>query len=109
MLTYEQQTEKLLSKRQAVLDRIEYIGHTVNFRTHKKSCKNKKRVDNPKEDWLIFEHTHEPIITQKEFDLVQELRMNKRRPTKHEEVNPFSGICYCADCGKKCICVVRQP
>ena len=51
--------------------------------------------------WLIFENTHEAIITQQEFDLVQELRKNKRRPTKHEEVNPFSGICYCADCGKK--------
>ncbi len=84
-----------------ILEKPEYAGHTVNFRTHVKSYKNKKRVDNPKEDWLIFENTHEPIITQQEFDLVQELRKNKRRPTKHEEVNLFSGICYCADCGKK--------
>lgn len=84
-----------------ILEKPEYAGHTVNFRTHVKSYKNKKRVDNPKEDWLIFENTHEAIIPQQEFDLVQELRKNKRRPTKHEEVNPFSGICYCADCGKK--------
>ena len=84
-----------------ILEKAEYCGHTVNFRTHVKSYKNKKRVDNPKEDWLIFENTHEAIITQQEFDLVQELRKHKRRPTKHEEVNPFSGICYCADCGKK--------
>ena len=84
-----------------ILEKAEYCGHTVNFRTHVKSYKNKKRVDNPKEDWLIFENPHEAIITQQEFDLVQELRKNKRRPTKHEEVNPFSGICYCADCGKK--------
>lgn len=84
-----------------ILEKPEYCGHTVNFRTHVKSYKNKKRVDNPKEDWLIFENTHEPIITQQEFDLVQELRKNKRRPTKHEEVNPFSGMVYCADCGKK--------
>lgn len=84
-----------------ILEKPEYAGHTVNFRTHVKSYKNKKRVDNPKEDWLIFENTHEPIVTQQEFNLVQELRKNKRRPTKHEEVNPFSGICYCADCGKK--------
>ena len=84
-----------------ILEKAECCGHTVNFRTHVKSYKNKKRVDNPKEDWLIFENTHEAIITQQEFDLVQELRKNKRRPTKHEEVNPFSGICYCADCGKK--------
>lgn len=84
-----------------ILEKPEYAGHTVNFRTHVKSYKNKKRVDNPKEDWLIFENTHEAIIPQQEFDLVQELRKNKRRPTKHEEVNPFSGICYCADCGRK--------
>lgn len=84
-----------------ILEKPEYAGHTVNFRTHVKSYKNKKRVDNPQEDWLIFENTHEPIVTQQEFDLVQELCKNKRRPTKHEEVNPFSGICYCADCGKK--------
>ena len=84
-----------------ILDRPEYIGHTVNFRTHKKSYKNKKIVRNPQEEWLIFENTHEPIVTQQEFDLVQELRKNKRRPTKHEEVNPFSGMVYCADCGKK--------
>ncbi len=84
-----------------ILEKAEYCGHTVNFRTHVKSYKNKKRVNNPKDEWLIFENTHEPIVTQQEFDLVQELRRNKRRPTKHEEINPFSGICYCADCGKK--------
>ena len=84
-----------------ILDRPEYIGHTVNFRTHKKSYKNKKTVRNPQEEWLIFENTHEPIVTQEQFDLVQELRKHKRRPTKHEEVNPFSGMVYCADCGKK--------
>ena len=66
-----------------------------------KSYKKKKRVDNPKEDWLIFENTHEPIVTQQEFDLVQELRKHKHRPTKIEEVNPFSGVCFCADCGRK--------
>lgn len=53
-----------------ILEKPEYIGHTVNFRTHVKSYKNKKRVDNPKEDWLIFENTHKPIVTQQEFDLV---------------------------------------
>ncbi len=84
-----------------ILEKPEYCGHTVNFRTHVKSYKNKKRVDNPKEDWLIFENTHEAIVTKHEFDLVQELRKNKRRLTKHEEVNPFSGMVYCADCGKK--------
>ena len=84
-----------------ILEHPEYIGHTVNFRTRRKTYKNKRKIENPKEDWLIFENTHEPIVTQQEFDLVQELRKNKRRPTKHEEVNPFSGMVYCADCGKK--------
>lgn len=84
-----------------ILDKAEYCGHTVNFRTRKKSYKIKKTIRNPQEEWLIFENTHEPIVTQEQFDLVQELRKHKRRPTKHEEVNPFSGICYCADCGKK--------
>lgn len=87
-------SEKTISH---ILDRPEYIGHTVNFRTHKKSYKNKKTVKNPKEEWLIFENTHEPIVTQQEFELVQELLKNKRRPTKHEEVNPFSGMVYCED------------
>ena len=84
-----------------ILDKAEYCGHTVNFRTHVKSYKNKKTIRNPKEEWLVFENTHEPIVTQEQFDLVQELRKHKRRPTKHEEVNPFSGMVYCADCGKK--------
>lgn len=77
-----------------ILEKAEYCGHTINFRTHVKSYK--KRVNNPKEEWMIFENTHEPIVPQQEFDLVQELRKNKRRPIKHEKVNPFSGICYCA-------------
>jgi len=84
-----------------ILEKAEYAGHTVNFRTHVKSYKNKKTINNPSNEWLIFENTHEPIVTQQEFDLVQELRKNKRRPTKHKEVNAFSGVCYCADCGKK--------
>ena len=84
-----------------MLDRIEYAGHTANFKTKKKSYKNKKKIDNPKSEWQIFENTHPAIISQHDFDLVQELRKNKRRIQKCEEVNPFSGIVYCADCGKK--------
>ena len=84
-----------------ILEKAEYCGHTVNFRTHAKSYKNKKRVDNPKEEWLIFENTHEPIVSQEDFDLVQKLRKNKRRIQKCEEVNPFSGMVYCSDCGSK--------
>lgn len=84
-----------------MLDRIEYAGHTANFKTKKKSYKNKKKIDNPKSEWQIFENTHPAIISQHDFDLVQELRKNKRRIQKCEEVNPFSGMVYCADCGRK--------
>lgn len=84
-----------------ILEKQEYIGHTVNFRTHVKSYKNKKRIDNDRSEWAIFENTHEPIISQHDFDLVQELRSHKHRPQKCDKVNPFSGMVYCADCGKK--------
>lgn len=84
-----------------MLDRIEYAGHTANFKTKKKSYKNKKKIDNPKSEWQIFENTHPAIISQHDFDLVLELRKNKRRIQKCEEVNPFSGVVYCADCGGK--------
>ncbi len=84
-----------------ILEKAEYAGHTVNFRTHIKSYKSKKRIDNPKEEWVIFENTHEPIISQHDYDLVQELRKNKRRVQRCGEVNPFSGMVYCADCGSK--------
>lgn len=84
-----------------ILDRIEYAGHTVNFKTHNKSYKNKKRIENSKDDWLIFENTHEPIVSQHDFDLVQEMRKNKRKVQKCGKVNPFSGMVYCADCGAK--------
>lgn len=83
-----------------MLEKPEYAGHTANFKTHKKSYKHKKRIDNPKEEWVIFENTHPAIISQHDFDLVQELRKNKRRLQKCEEVNPFSGMVYCADCGR---------
>lgn len=84
-----------------ILERPEYLGHTVNFKTHKKSYKNKKRVNNPREEWLIIEHTHPAIISQHDFDLVQELRQNRRRMQRCEEINPFSGMVYCADCGAR--------
>ncbi len=84
-----------------ILDRIEYAGHTANFKTHKKSYKNKKRIENPKSEWLIFENTHPAIISQHDFDLVSELRRNKRKIQKCGEVNPFSGMVYCADCGAR--------
>ncbi len=82
-----------------ILEKAEYCGHTVNFRTHVKSYKNKKRVDNPKEDWLIFENTHEPIWTEAMADAARLARQTRRRPTKIGEMGMFSGMMYCTDCG----------
>ena len=84
-----------------ILERYEYCGHTVNFRTHMKSYKVHKIIYNPQDEWLIFENTQEPIITEQTFELVQELRKHKRRPQRSNVVNPFSGMAYCADCGEK--------
>ncbi len=84
-----------------ILERLEYCGHTFNFRTKMKSYKVHKIVYNPQEEWQIFENTQEPIITKQEFDLVQELRKHKRRPQRSEVVNHFVGMVYCADCSEK--------
>ena len=84
-----------------ILERPEYAGHTVNFKSHKVSYRNKKIVKNPKEEWVIFENTHPAIVSQSDFDRVQELRKNKIRPQKNEKVHPLSGLVYCADCGKR--------
>ncbi len=84
-----------------ILERQEYLGHTVNFKTYRKSYKVRKKMNASHEDWLIFENTHPAIISQHDFDLVQKLRQSRRRMQKFEEVDPFSGIVYCADCGAK--------
>ena len=84
-----------------ILDKQEYCGDTVNFRTTSKSFKLKKRLDRPQEDWHIFPNTHPAIIDQETFALVRELRQHRRRPTKSGIVSMFSGLLYCADCGEK--------
>ena len=84
-----------------ILERREYIGDTVNFRTTTKSFKNKKKIEKPKEEWKVFENTHPAIISRETFDLVQELRKNKRRPSREGKTSVFSGLMYCHDCGSK--------
>ncbi|EDN9715589.1 DUF4368 domain-containing protein [Listeria monocytogenes] len=84
-----------------LLEKPEYLGHTVNFRTTRKSYKDKRKIERDKKDWVIFENTHEAIIEQSVFDTVQELRKHKRRPTKQKELPLFSGLLFCADCGGK--------
>ena len=84
-----------------ILGKLEYLGHMVNFKTRKPSYKSKRKVENPPEEWHIFENTHEAIIDADTFARVQEIRKNKRRPTRTGKSNMFSGIARCADCGAK--------
>lgn len=84
-----------------ILERMEYIGCTVNFKTYTKSYKLKKRMENSKENWAIFYDTQEPIISKEQWERVQELRQNKRRNTKTNKQGLFSGLIFCADCGSK--------
>ena len=81
-----------------MLERIDYLGHTVNFRTTKQSYKSKKILLNDPEDWAVFENTHEAIIEESIFLIVQNLRKSRRRPTKMGDTDMFSGLMYCADC-----------
>lgn len=84
-----------------ILERMEYTGCTCNFKTYSKSYKLKKRIPNDIEDMCIFPDTQEAIVSQAQWDRVQELRKNKRRPTKAERQGLFSGLLFCPDCGNK--------
>ena len=84
-----------------ILSKPEYMGHTVNFRSHKQSYKDKTPVMNPKEEWLIFENTHEAIVDKETWELAQKLRKTPRRIDTMGEANPLTGLLYCADCGEK--------
>ena len=84
-----------------ILKKREYLGHTVNFKT-RKHFKDKKSHYVPEDEWTIFENTHEAIIDQQTFDLVQKIRGNVRRyPDGWGEAAPLTGLLYCADCGGK--------
>lgn len=84
-----------------MLERIEYLGHTVNFKTFRQDYKNNKMLHNPKEKWKIFENTHEPIIDKETWELVQKLRETPKRHDFSDKPNPLTGLLYCADCGAK--------
>ena len=84
-----------------ILERPEYMGDTVNFRSHKESYKDKKAVKNSSEDILVFQDTHEPIIDRRTWYLVQELRKTVRRVDSRGEGSLLTGKLYCADCGGK--------
>lgn len=84
-----------------ILKKREYLGHTINFKT-RKHFKDKKSYYVSEDEWMIFENTHEAIIDQQTFDLVQKIRSNVRRyPNGWGEAAPLTGLLYCADCGGK--------
>ena len=94
-----------------ILENEQYLGHTINFKTYRKSYKSKKFFINPKEKWVVFENTQEAIIDQDTFDTVQKIRQGKRRPTHMGEMNILSGMLFCADCGNKmylCRCATNK-
>ena len=82
-----------------ILENREYTGCLVNFKTEKLSYKVKHSVENPLEKQVIFENHHEPIIDTQTWERVQELRKQRKRPNRYDEVGLFSGILFCADCG----------
>ena len=84
-----------------ILSKPEYMGHTVNFRSHKESYKDKQPIFHAPEDWLIFEDTHEAIVDKGTWELVQKLRGTPRRIDTLGEANPLTGLVFCADCGAK--------
>ena len=83
-----------------ILSLQEYCGDILNFKTYSKSYKNKKRLANDRENWVIFQDVHEPILERTVFEQVQQKRGKIRKRRTHEgERNMFSGLLVCADCG----------
>jgi hypothetical protein len=79
----------------------EYMGHPVTFRTYKDSYKDKNTKYKDPEEWIVFENTQEAIVDEETWLTVQRIRETKHRPTKRGDVNPLTGLMYCADCGAK--------
>ena len=80
-----------------------YLGNTVNMKYSTKSYMDKRRVEHSREECLVFKDTHPALITQEVWDIVQRVRKNRRRPTKMEEQNKYSGLVFCADCGSNMV------
>lgn len=83
-----------------ILDHQEYMGHTVNFRSSKRYYKDTRHA-NPPEKLLIFENTHEPIVTKETWELAQCALKSKKRTDTLGVANPLTGLLYCADCGQR--------
>ena len=84
-----------------ILEKLEYIGHTENFKTTSKNCRSKKRVWNDKENRRVFEDTHPTIVDRHIFETVQEIRKHKRCPPATGKISIFSSKVFYADCRAK--------
>lgn len=84
-----------------ILTRKEYLGHTITGKTYKVSYKSKKTKKNPEEKQYFFPNTHEALIDEETFDLAQKRIATRNRPTKVDEIDIFSGLLFCGDCGYK--------
>ena len=84
-----------------ILSRIEYLGYTVNFKTYRKSYKNRRKLMRDSSEWKVFPNTHEAIIDRETFEVVQRIREGRRRLTPVGKPNLLAGVLYCADCGRK--------
>ena len=84
-----------------ILAKQEYLGHTVNFKSHKKSYKSKKKIQNEPSEWQIFENTHDAIIEKETFAIVQRIRDGRRKVSRLGDMGMLSGMMFCADCGNK--------
>ncbi len=82
----------------SILEDEVYLGHTISLQSTTISYKNKKRIERPKSEHLRFENTHEPLVTQEIWSIVQDIRKRKRRRANMAEQNMFSGLVYCLDC-----------
>ena len=80
-----------------------YLGNTVNMKYSTKSYKDKRRVEHPREECMVFENTHPALITREIWDIVQRVQKNKRRRTNMDEQNKYSGLVFCADCGSNMV------
>ena len=95
-----------------ILAQQEYCGDVINFKTYSKNFKNKKRLQNPEENWKIFKDIHEPIIDRNTFETVQKMKAKGKRRApnpEHAEKNMFCGLLYCADCGSPLWFNVNHP
>ena len=85
----------------SILDNKVYLGHMPGLRSTSLSYKNKKMIRRPESEQVLVENTHEPLISQEQWDIVQDVRKHKKRIPKHmDEPNLFAGLAFCADCGK---------